>query len=80
MAFGIYLIGYCILIIGLAIGLPLAFALSKLMSSTLTGIVKMDVMTFIGLTLALSAVALISSYIPARKAATVDPLISLRSE
>jgi putative ABC transport system permease protein len=72
--------GAKLVVIGLAIGLPLAFALSKLMSSTLTNIVKMDVGTFLGLTIALSAVALISSYIPARKAATVDPLISLRSE
>ncbi len=65
---------------GLAIGLPAAFALSNLMSSVLFGMVALDATTFLAFTALLVAVSLLASYIPARKAARIDPMIALRYE
>lgn len=65
---------------GLAVGLPVAFALSSLMSSVLFGMVALDVTTFLAFTALLISVALLASYIPARKAARIDPMIALRYE
>ena len=52
--------------IGLAIGLPLAFGLSMLMASLLGGLVRLDLKTFAMLTIGLTLLALVSSYIPAK--------------
>jgi len=65
---------------GLAIGLPVALALMGLMSSLLYGIIKLEWTTFAGCSAALAAVALLASYIPARRAAKIDPLVALRQE
>jgi len=65
---------------GLAIGLPISFTLTKVMSSLLVGVIALDLSTFAGFSLLLVAVALLSGYLPARKAAQVDPMIALRYE
>jgi predicted permease len=64
--------------IGLAIGLIVAFAVSRTVASLLYGISASDPATFLGVSLVLSAVALLASAIPALRASHVDPLVALR--
>jgi putative ABC transport system permease protein len=66
--------------VGLAVGLPLAVALTRLMTSALFGVVQPDVVGLVGIALGLAGVAVFASFLPARKAAGVDPLIALRHE
>jgi putative ABC transport system permease protein len=72
--------GMLLTLIGIAIGLPLAFALARAMSSLLFGVTATDPFSFIGLPLILAAVAALASYLPARRAMRVDPLTALRYE
>lgn len=65
---------------GIALGTIAAFALSRVISSLLFGISPTDPGTFITIPLFLLGVALLSSYIPARKATKIDPVIALRTE
>jgi ABC-type antimicrobial peptide transport system permease subunit len=69
-----------LVIAGLAIGLTGAFALTRLMRSLLFGVSAADPFTFVGISALLAGVALIASYIPARRAARINPMISLRCE
>ena len=66
--------------LGIAIGLTGAFALTRVMSSLLYGVSATDGFTFVITPLVLGMVALLASYIPARRAARVDPMIALRCE
>jgi predicted permease len=65
---------------GVAIGLAAAYVLTRFMSSLLFGITATDAPTFSMIPLLLILVALAASYIPARRAARVDPMVSLRCE
>ncbi len=72
--------GLRLVAVGVALGLAVAFALTRLMSSLLYGVSATDPATLVIISLFLVAVALFASYIPARRAAKVDPLIALRYE
>ena len=65
---------------GVGIGLLGAFAITRLMSSLLFGVGTMDPFTFGAIAMLLSAVALVAIYVPAQRAAGIDPMISLRCE
>ncbi|MFY9555381.1 MAG: FtsX-like permease family protein, partial [Blastocatellia bacterium] len=64
--------------IGVCVGLGAALALTRLLSSLLYGVSAADPATFVAISLALSCVAMLASYIPARKAARIDPMEALR--
>jgi ABC-type antimicrobial peptide transport system permease subunit len=72
--------GMILALTGMAIGLAGAFALTRLMRCLLFGVRSTDPLTFIGIAALLSLVALLASYIPARRAARIDPMVSLRRE
>jgi ABC-type antimicrobial peptide transport system permease subunit len=65
---------------GVATGLLAAFGMTRLMSSLLYGVNPVDVVTYVTVAVGITAVVLFASYLPARKAAAVDPLEALRAE
>jgi ABC-type antimicrobial peptide transport system permease subunit len=66
--------------IGIAIGLPAAWALTRFAKSQLYGIEPNDVFTIVLSTAGIALVAILSGYIPARRATLVDPMRALRWE
>jgi len=72
--------GMMLVIIGVAIGLVLAFIFTRFMKSMFFGLSATDPITFAAVSLALAAIAFGATYIPARKATRVDPMIALRYE
>jgi predicted permease len=66
--------------IGIAIGVPVSFGLTRLVSSKLYGLKATDPLTIVLASLMLAAVAMVAGYLPARRASRVDPLVALRYE
>jgi putative ABC transport system permease protein len=67
-------------LIGVGLGLAGAFALVRFLTSLLFGVGAYDAVTFIGVPVLLAVVAIAASYLPARRAVRVDPIIALRYE
>ena len=65
---------------GLAIGIPLAFALARLMSAALYGAVNLDATVFVFFGVVLAGSGLLASYVPAYRATRIDPMVALRNE
>lgn len=70
--------GLSLALVGIAIGIVLATAVSRVVSSMLFGVARVDPVTYLAMTLVLGVVALAATYLPARRASRVDPAIALR--
>ena len=67
-------------LIGTAIGVAASFAVTRFLSTMLFGVKPTDPVTFVAVSLAFAACALVACYIPARRATKVDPMVALRYE
>jgi putative ABC transport system permease protein len=72
--------GMALVVMGIAGGTFLSFGMTRLISGMLFGITATDPLTFIGVALLLGAAAFLANYLPARRAASVDPMVALRYE
>jgi len=72
--------GVMLMLIGVGVGLGLAFVLTRFLTSLLLGVTSTDAMTFLSVAMLLCAVALFASFLPARWAMRVDPIVALRYE
>ena len=67
-------------LIGIAIGVLIAFGVTRFLESLLFGVQPIDMLTFVGMSSVMLAIALLAIYVPARRASAVDPMQSLRME
>jgi putative ABC transport system permease protein len=72
--------GMAVVLLGLGLGLLGAFALTRVMRGLLFGVGATDPLTFASVALLLSLIALLACYLPARRAARIDPLLAIRHE
>jgi ABC-type antimicrobial peptide transport system permease subunit len=67
-------------VVGIVVGVAGALALTRLMTSLLFGVEATDITTYAAVAVVLSLTALVSSYLPARRALRIDPVTALREE
>lgn len=72
--------GLKLALVGLLVGIPMALALTRLMSGMLSGLSTTDPLTYAVVGGLLGGAAFLASYLPARRATRVDPLVALRSD
>ncbi|HSK63329.1 MAG TPA: FtsX-like permease family protein, partial [Pyrinomonadaceae bacterium] len=72
--------GVVLVFSGVAIGIAGAFALTRFLASLLFGVTPTDTLTFVSVSVVFFLVAMVASFIPARRATRVDPLVALRYE
>jgi putative ABC transport system permease protein len=72
--------GMSVAAVGIAVGLVGALALTRLMAGLLYGVSPRDAATLLGVTAVLALATFVANYVPARRAARVDPLVALRDE
>jgi putative ABC transport system permease protein len=67
-------------LMGVAAGIPASLAATRALESWLYGVHAIDAVTYVGVAVLMLAVPLLASYLPARRATTIDPLVALRYE
>jgi ABC-type antimicrobial peptide transport system permease subunit len=72
--------GMRVALLGVVIGIAAAFGLTRLLTTFLFGVTAHDPIAFVAVSVVICAVALIGVWLPARRAARVDPVIALRAE
>jgi ABC-type antimicrobial peptide transport system permease subunit len=72
--------GIRLVLIGLGVGIAASFGTGMLIANQLYGVSRMDPVVMVGVVLVLTAVAVIASWLPARRASRVNPSVALRSE
>ena len=66
--------------VGVALGLAIAYALTRVLANLLFGVKASDPMTFVAVAAILALVALLATYLPARRAAATEPVLALRQQ
>jgi predicted permease len=69
-----------LVLLGAVIGLPVAFGVTRFVSSFLYGLTARDPITMVAATVVLASVTVVASFVPARRASKVDPMVALRYE
>jgi ABC-type antimicrobial peptide transport system permease subunit len=72
--------GAKVVMIGVVIGVAVAVASTRLLSALLFGVKAVDPIVFAAMSVIMIAIGMLSSYVPARRASGVDPIVSLRSD